>query len=256
MVVWSHEAAISVRFHVKHQGIEQIDSAEVSTALASVRVNATSDQAELLAAHTNAVLTENAHMNLTRVTERDQVLRLHIADSATVVPVLAGLEPGRIIDIGSGAGYPGFCLRILLGWDTTLAESVKKKAAFLERAAALLDLQITVSAERAEEIALHARNEYQYVVARAVSSLPSLVELASPLLSKDGRLVAMKGDIDPEEVRRADLAAKQCGMSRVETISLELPGGEKRAIISYAKSGKPKLDLPRRSGMAQRHPLA
>lgn len=241
---------------MKHQSIELIDSAEVLVALASVGVTATDTQAELLAAHTNAVLDENVRMNLTRVTERDQVLRLHIADSATVVPILEKLEPGRIIDIGSGAGYPGFCLRILTGWDTTLAESVKKKASFLDRTATSLRLDVVVLAERAEEIALHDRHGYRYVVARAVSSLPSLIELASPLLSKGGRLIAMKGDIDSEEVLRADSAGKQCGMSRVETISLELPGGEKRAIISYARTGKPKLELPRRSGMAQRHPLA
>jgi len=217
---------------------------------------ATSQQAELIAGHANAMLDANLRMNLTRVVETDGVLRLHIADSATIAAAVDQLVAGRIVDIGAGAGYPGFVLEILSGREMTLVESVRKKALFLEETAKGLGLPTEVIADRAEHVAVTHPEAFAGVVARAVSSLPALVELAAPLLKPGGGLIAMKGPITAEELSRGDDVGLLCGMRRVDTRHLELSAGEKRTIIQYAKVGRPRVSLPRRAGLAQRQPLA
>jgi 16S rRNA (guanine527-N7)-methyltransferase len=95
------------------------------------------------------------------------------------------------------------------------------------------------------------------VTARALSSLPSLVELASPLLREGGILVCLKGRPDEEEIARGDAACVKCGMRRTDIITVEVPGLEAaRAILVYERRGVSRTPLPRRNGMAQRQPLA
>lgn len=241
---------------MKHQESPQIGPKDVQDALSTVGISGSDEALSVIALHANAVLEENQRMNLTRVTEPADVLRLHIADSATATQALGDLVDGPIADIGSGAGYPGVVLNVLTGRPVTLVESVKKKAAFLARVSEELALQADVLAERAEDVGREHPAEFACVVARALSSLPALVELAAPLLVKNGRLVAMKGPIDPEELRRGDAAGKICGMTRSALYEFELSEGEKRTIVCYDKKRDASVPLPRRSGMAQRHPLA
>lgn len=239
--------------HVADQPVIQPE--QVSEELARAGAVVSPEQALLIARHANAVLTANQTMNLTRVMDADGVLRLHIVDSATALAALAACPAGPLVDIGSGAGYPGFVLEILSGRPTTLVESVKKKAVFLAETATILDLPTTVLGERAEDVARQTPAAYACVVARAVSSLPSLVELAAPLLFKKGQLIAMKGPLGSDELLRGDAAAALCGMSRSSLSTFELTQGEKRTIVCYSKTGHPTQALPRRTGLAQRHPL-
>jgi 16S rRNA (guanine527-N7)-methyltransferase len=143
------------------------------------------------------------------------------------------------------------------GRPVSLVESVKKKAAFLERVVAELRLEATVHPIRAEELALELPEVFAAVTARALSSLPSLVELAAPLLQVGGVLVCMKGRVDEEEIARGDTAAALCGLQRESLEAVMVPGVEaQRTILSYRKLSAGRLRLPRRPGMAQRQPLA
>lgn len=241
---------------MKHESAVSIGKTDVSRTLSAVGVTASDVALGALATHANAVLDENTRMNLTRVTDKEDVLRLHIADSATAVRAFDDLIDGPIADIGSGAGYPGVVLHILTSRPVVLIESVKKKAAFLVRICDELDLGAEVLAERAEDVGRERSDVFAGVVARALSSLPALVELATPLLRNGGRLVAMKGPLDPDELRRGDAAGRICGMRRSALYEFELSEGERRTIICYTKNRGAKVELPRRSGMAQRHPLA
>lgn len=240
---------------MKHSDPDVLEPNDVSAALLRVGVNASDQQAALIVGHSSAVLRANTRMNLTRLTDKSAVLELHIADSATALRALSDLPPGEIVDIGSGAGYPGFIVQILTGRRVTLVESVQKKATFLEETARALHLPIQVVADRAEHLASSHAERYICAVARAVSSLPALVELASPLLALGGRLVAMKGSMDMDELRRGANAARLCGMSGVSLDEFELPQGEKRSIAVFTKLRAAQVSLPRRSGLAQRHPL-
>jgi len=229
------------------------DPTVVRECLAAAGVDVTPEQAHRLIQHAALVLKTNAELNLTRITEPESVVTLHIVDSLAFLPLISPLA-GHIVDIGAGAGYPGIPLAIL-GYDVLLCESLKKKAAFLETCVAELELSTSVSSERAEELATRRPGAAEVVIARAVSALPSLVELAAPLLTKGGRLVAMKGIPSTQELDQAEYAASQCGMKSVEAVRYSLAGGEERSVFVYQRVARARIKLPRRNGMAQRQPL-
>jgi 16S rRNA (guanine527-N7)-methyltransferase len=228
---------------------------DVLRGLLDVGVAASAKQANLLARHAQLVAEANRSFNLTRVTSSEEVLRLHIGDSATALPFVEAAPSGTVLDLGSGAGYPGVVLSVLSDRNLVLVESVTKKANFLRSVASELSLNAVVLDIRAEELALESPAAYSCVVARAVSALPSLIELASPLLAVGGRLVCMKAKPSQEELDSGAFAAGRCGMRLLENSQFELPGGESRSIVVYERRGKAHEKLPRRSGMAQRHPL-
>jgi 16S rRNA (guanine527-N7)-methyltransferase len=233
-----------------------IDIDHISAGLRELRIDATAEQIALLGRHIEMVYETNAEMNLTAIPE-DQAVPLHLLDCAAAAPLLAAAPQGPFADLGSGAGFPGITLSILSGRPVDLVESVKKKAAFLERVSGELCLKATVHPIRAEELAQEAPASFAVVTARALSALPSLVELAAPLLVRDGRLICLKGSPTAEEIERGDVVAAKCGMRRLAVTELRVPGvdGERVAIV-YIRTGPARLKLPRRNGMAQRQPLA
>ncbi len=248
-------------FHVKpsddiqHESPGALSTEDVRASLAALGIEIEPRQAEAIRDHALAVMRANEQMNLTRVTSPSQVLALHIQDSATALPYIQGAPAGALADIGSGPGYPGMVLAILSGRATVLVESVVKKARFLDETSLMLGLDVEVVPRRAEELAAERPQAFTCVVARAVSSLAALVELASPLLKPGGRLVCMKGRLSTEESLSGDAAALACGMRALECAEFALPGGESRTIVVYERRGTVRERLPRRPGMAQRHPL-
>jgi 16S rRNA (guanine527-N7)-methyltransferase len=127
----------------------------------------------------------------------------------------------------------------------------------LERVVEELRLEATVHPFRAEELALEQPGAFSAVTARALSALPSLVELAAPLLAHKGLLVCFKGRPEEDELRRGDIAAQRCGLERIEAVSVHVPGVDAaRTIVVYRQESRPSVRLPRRNGLAQRQPLA
>lgn len=241
-------------FHVKHSpSPEAIDPDAVRAGLSRVGVLATQRESELIARHAALVAEANTRMNLTRITSHNDVLALHIVDSLAFIEHCEGLT-GHIVDIGSGAGYPGVLLSIL-GYDVCLCESVKKKAAFLSECVEDLRLSATVEPVRAEELARSRPKSADVVIARAVSALAPLIELAAPLLKEGGRLMALKGSPSDSELTGAVKAASMCGMVGTAMRKYTLPSGEDRTLLVYERVGPARLTLPRRAGMAQRQPL-
>jgi len=239
-------------FHVKHH-TKILTPTWATAAAAEVGVSITAWQAQQLVRHAQLVLEWNASRNLTRIVDPDDVCVLHVADSLAFLPHFPQLR-GRMVDLGSGAGYPGIPLAIV-GHDVTLCESVQKKAAFLEHAVVALGLQAGVFAGRAEDLARTQAGTFDVVVARAVSSLASLAELAAPLLREDGYLIALKGVPDAAEFDRGRAAGVTVGMEEIARERYVLQRGEERTAVQYVRRGPVKISLPRRAGMAQRHPL-
>lgn len=213
-------------------------------------------QVELLASHLEMVLSANTEFNLTRIERRDSVA-LHVLDSCAAASLMGLAPDGRFADIGSGAGYPGIPLCVLSGRHCDLIESVGKKAAFLERVVRDLRLDATVHGTRAEIVAVDRPEAFSAVTARAVSALPSLVELAAPLLKKGGLLLCMKAAPDTSEIERGRAAAAVCGMVEQEIVAVDVPDGQfRRLVVIYRRSGEIRTKLPRRPGVAQHKPLA
>jgi len=241
-------------FHVKPTQTPQPPAAsEVCDALMSIGITATAEECSLLAAHAALVLEANMTTNLTRITQREEFLRLHIVDSLlplTLVP----LTDGKVLDIGSGAGFPGIPLSIM-GVDMTLCETRRKKANYLSQWSAELSLDTPVLAMRAEEIP-RGTGPFDWIIMRAVSSLAALAEIAQPLLREGGSLVAMKGSPSVDEEAEAARVGSIVGMQPIRRVVYTLPGGgEQRTLYIYTRKGKSQVRLPRRPGMAQTHPL-
>ncbi|MCL2438819.1 MAG: 16S rRNA (guanine(527)-N(7))-methyltransferase RsmG [Coriobacteriia bacterium] len=215
---------------------------------------------QLLNRHLDYVLEVNKSIRLTAIHDRSEGERLHIVDSLMVLPEVLDAPEGKMLDIGTGGGYPGFPLALAANRSVDLLDSVQKKAkaidSFLQESYTS-ELSIKTIGLRAEELALEQPESYTVVLARAVSSLPALVELSSPLLETGGRLIAHKGPLDNEELARANSAASIVGMEFSSEREYVLPGGdERRTVYVFEKLSQPEIDLPRRSGRAQRKPLA
>lgn len=221
-------------------------------------IRLTETQGESLLRHLESVLSRNRVLNLTSITDWESAIRLHILDSVAVGKFVDS-QWTRGLDMGSGAGYPGIPLSVTCGAPIDLAEPTRKKVEFLSSVVADLGglSGSRVFPTRVEELALERPGAYDLAVARAVAELPSLVELASPLLTIGGTLLAMKGTPTQKERESGRSAAEMAGMAETGWWGYALPfGGERRTVVRYTKSGEPVRPLPRRVGLAQKRPLA
>lgn len=204
------------------------------------------------------MLAWNEAINLTAIVDRAAIARRHVADSLAAIPVLRDGPSERLVDIGSGAGFPGLPLAVAQPWQVTLADSVGKKAAFLRTAVAAMDLEDRVAVRNARAEMLE-RGTWDIVTARAVGSVADLVEIGLPLLRPGGRLVVWKrGDIG-DEVAAAGRAATALGGSdprwhpHPEAVAraADLEG---HGVVVVARIGTPPADYPRDPATRKRRP--
>ena len=215
----------------------------------------------ILDAYLDAVIAKNQELNLTTITDGTQARVLHLEDSLLGLPEVNAAPAGKLVDLGSGGGFPGVPLAVATGRQTLLVDSRAKKVNAVLSITESLDIaNVEGYAGRIEELALEHPEEFAVATARALTALPSLLELAAPLLMPGGWLVAYKSDIastDEEEFSSAQLLRTKLGMSLYSWRKTYL--GEEnvpREIIVFKKTGNPTVSLPRRPGMAQKRPYA
>ncbi len=213
-------------------------------------------QIERLLVFADRLLEATRRVNLTGIREREGVLVKHLLDSLTAAALVGPLEEGRAVDVGSGAGLPGIPLAVarphLLVF---LVEAVRKKAAFLQQAAAELELaNVQVVVERAEELGHRPgwRETADWAFARAVGSLAVSVELCAPLVRVGGRVVVMKGPGVEQEWEVGLQHARRGGLELAERRALSLPGGIGRVLVVLEKKVPCPERWPRRPGRVGR----
>lgn len=212
----------------------------------------------LMQRYLDSILEANKVTNLTRITDGEQARLLHIEDSLVGLPEVNEAPTGLYGDLGSGGGFPGVPLALATGRKTLLVDSVKKKMAIVQSALDDLSLseQISTSSERIEDLPLEYKEKFAVLTARALSKLVSLIELASPLLKKGGRLVCYKAQLSSEELEEALAVQELVGMKMISQREICLSDGETtRTIVVFEKIGKSRIKLPRRIGLAQKQPL-
>lgn len=212
----------------------------------------------LMQRYLDSILEANKVTNLTRITDGEQARLLHIEDSLVGLPEVNEAPVGLYGDLGSGGGFPGVPLALATGRKTLLVDSVKKKMAIVQSVLDDLSLseQISTSSERIEDLPLEYKEKFAVLTARALSKLVSLIELASPLLKKGGRLVCYKAQLSSEELEEALAVQDLVGMKMISQREICLSDGETtRTIVVFEKIGKSRIKLPRRIGLAQKQPL-
>jgi 16S rRNA (guanine527-N7)-methyltransferase len=197
--------------------------------------------------------------SVSSVTAPRQAWEVHVADSLSGLELAELRDAERIADIGAGAGFPGIALAVALpNAEVDLIESVRRKCDFLGRAIDAAGIaNATVVCRRSEDWAAEAgREAYDAVTARAVGSLPTLAELASPLLVEGGMLVAWKGARSEAEEAELAKAGGELAMEQVEVRAVKpFAGSRDRHIHLVRKNGPTPNGLPRRPGMAAKRPF-
>lgn len=200
----------------------------------------------------------NAHTNLTAITDREEVYVRHFLDALALARYW-GESPASLLDIGSGAGFPGLPLKLLRpALALTMVDSVGKKTAFLSHLVERLGLTgVRVITARVEALG-HDRRErehYAVVTARAVADLRVLTEYGLPLLRVGGRLLAPKGAAAHEEAAAATRAITLLGGELLGVEPVELPGVEPRHLVVIEKVAPTVARYPRSVGVPARNPL-
>ncbi|GAB4491002.1 MAG: 16S rRNA (guanine(527)-N(7))-methyltransferase RsmG [Anaerolineales bacterium] len=218
-------------------------------------------QVAQLAAYERELLEWNQKFNLTAIRDVDGIRAKHFLDSMSCALAWREQIPRRLVDVGTGAGFPGIVLKILYpGMKLTLVESVGKKANFCSHIVQTLGLEsVEVLIARAEDAGRDPkhREKYDWAVARAVANLPVLAEYLLPLVRVGGGMLAQKGESGPAEAQAAEHAFKLLGGCMRQLISVELPGvAEERYLVIVNKPAATPPAYPRKVGIPAKKPLA
>ena len=201
-----------------------------------------------------AVVEQNKVMNLTAITQPDQVAKLHLLDSLSLL-TLEDLRGKRLIDVGCGAGFPGVPVKIACPEaNVTLLDSLGKRMAWLERILPELGVEANCVTARAEEYVTTCREQYDIATSRAVARLNILLELTAPYVKVGGKILAMKGTAAREELEEAKNAIKKLGL-KLETVQEFPVDGTAHTVIVLKKTAPTPSQYPRRYAKIKQFPL-
>ena len=223
-------------------------------------VHLTARQVVALVNYEKELMEWNQKFNLTAIRDVESIRTKHFLDSYSCVTAWKAAPPNRLIDIGTGAGFPGIPLKIIYPtMHVTLVESVGKKAMFCQHLVKTLGLEnIEVIQARAEDIGQNPahRETYDWAVARAVANLNILSEYLLPLVKLGGTMLAQKGESGPAEAQSAEKAMKLLGGKLRQLIPINLPGVvDDRYLVLVDKVAATPPKYPRKAGIPMKTPL-
>ena len=201
-----------------------------------------------------AVVKQNEVMNLTAITQEDQVAKLHLLDSISLLTVM-DLKGKKIIDVGCGAGFPGVPLKIACPEaDLTLLDSLGKRMRWLEEILPTLGVNAQCLTARAEEAVAERREQYDIATSRAVARLNILLELTAPYVKVGGYVLAMKGTAAEEELKECENAIRKLGLKKEKVVLFPIDGTN-HSVIVLKKVAPTPAAYPRRYAKIKQNPL-
>ncbi len=232
--------------------------AYMKSAVSSLGLTPDDDQIDLLLRYYELILDQNQTMNLTRITGFEEAVWKHMVDSLSLIRAADVRKNCKILDLGSGAGFPGIPIKIMFPeTEVLMVDSVGKKVRFINRVIEELQLDRALGLHtRAEELARDKkyREKYDICVSRAVANLTALSEYCLPFVKTGGMWIAYKGpDCDPE-LEDAAYAIKTLGGSEAEKVSFQINEMD-RTLIKVKKIKKTPMQYPRKAGTAAKMPL-
>lgn len=211
-------------------------------------INLTEEQLQKLETFYKLLISWNEKMNLTRITEREEVYLKHFYDSLTLSKVIDLNDDLTLCDVGSGAGFPGIVLKIAFpNLKITLIDSLQKRVNYLNEIIKKLNLyDIEAIHTRAEDYARNHREEFDIVTARAVANLKILSELCIPMVKEQGYFIAMKANVEEEIEESKDILKKlDSKIEKIETFYLPIENSI-RNIVKIKKNRKNNIIYPRK----------
>lgn len=236
------------------------DTQILSEGCRQLGISLTEEQTEQFMLYYEKLIEVNQVMNLTAITEFEDVMRKHFLDSLTLVKAVDIKNVKRVLDLGTGAGFPGIPLKIAFpDTEFVLLDSLNKRVKFLYDIIELCRLKkIQAVHGRAEELAgkKEYRESFDLCVSRAVANLSSLSEYCLPYVEKGGLFVSYKSGNIQEELEAAGYAIQILGGRIKDTVKFKLPGSDMdRSLVVIEKIKETPARYPRRAGIPSREPL-
>ena len=196
---------------------------EFESELSKLNINLSNEQKEQLEIYANFLIEYNNHTNLTSIKDIDEIYLKHFYDSITIIKSNCIKDNQNILDIGTGAGFPGLVLKIINPTlNITLLDSNNKKITFLKELTTKLNIDVELINERAEEYIKNKREYFDIVTSRAVKELNILSEISIPYVKLNGYFIAMKANYE-EELKKAEDAINILGGKLDNIITFNLP---------------------------------
>ena len=227
--------------------------------LEELNITLTDEQIEQFLQYYEMLVEKNKVMNLTGITEYEEVIQKHFLDSLSLIPDIAS-QKLTVIDLGTGAGFPGIPLRIAFPeLEITLMDSLNKRILFLQEVIDALGLKkVSAVHGRAEEMASNAthRQQYDLCVSRAVSNLAVLTEYCLPFVKKGGLFVSYKSADSDAEIQEGKKAISILGGKLTSVDKFQLPDSDlRRALVCIKKVKDTPKKYPRKAGTPAKLPL-
>ena len=239
------------------------DFSQLKKDLNEFGIELTAEMEEQFLLYYNMLIEWNSFMNLTAITDFDEVLKKHFTDSVSLIRAIPDLgeKKYRIIDIGTGAGFPGIPLKIVFpNISVVLLDSLNKRVNFLKEVISKLQLtDITAMHGRAEDFAQNKeyRESFDLCVSRAVANLATLSEYCLPFVKKNGRFISYKSEKVSEEFEISGKAISVLGGEYENQVTFELPDSDiyRNLFVIKKKSATPGK-YPRKAGLPLKEPIS
>ena len=232
----------------------------IKNKLENLNLQPTQEQLSKLYSFYELLIEKNKVMNLTGITEYEEVIDKHFVDSVSIIKAIDLNKKIRIIDLGTGAGFPGIPLKIIFpNIEIVLVDSLNKRIKFLEEVVEQLQLtDISCIHSRAEDLAQNKeyREQFDLCVSRAVANLSTLCEYCIPFVKVGGNFVSYKSGVIQEELEQAKYAISTLGGELSEVINFTLPETDiERSFIKIKKNKNTQKKYPRKAGLPGKEPL-
>lgn len=225
-----------------------------------MKISLSEEQLEQFQLFYDFMIEKNKVMNLTAITEEKDVVVKHFIDSISLIKYYSFENVRTVIDMGTGAGFPGIPLAILFPEISfTLMDSLNKRIIYLYELVELLKLKNVICIHsRAEELGrdVHHREKYDICVSRAVASLPVLLEYCIPFLKNNGIFIAYKSLLAEDELSQSENAQKKLNCTLKEKEIFSIPDAEySRCFLMFQKKQNISKKYPRQNGIPKKNPL-